>query len=118
MNTNILTIKTKNLQTSQTIQLKGVITAKTVPILSKTIQRLLKKECHTIIMDLSEIEYIDSHGLGVFVYAWKALDEQNKKLLFFCPKGAAHDILTTTNLHKIIPLIEEEITTDATPSLC
>lgn len=59
-----------------------------------------------VVIDLSETTFIDSHGLGALVYAWKMLENGGKELVLLDPPSFFHTILGGTNLSSLIKVID------------
>lgn len=104
-------IKIKKYKNIPILKIIGQVTASSIHTLSQKLESLAKSKHHTIVVDLNETNYIDSHGLGVFVYAWKMMEENNHELVFLNPQGFIRDIFEGTNLHQILKIIDnlEEI---------
>ncbi len=49
------------------LRIKGVIDADTAPAFEKELENLLRQGHHRLLVNLSEVEYISSAGIGVFV---------------------------------------------------
>lgn len=88
------------------MKISGELVAREVNILSKKFESLGKGKCNTVVVDLSETNYIDSHGLGVFVYAWKMFEQKNKELIFLNPQGFIRDMFMGTNLNQILRVVD------------
>lgn len=104
-------IKVKKQKEYTMLKLIGDITAQNIHTLSKKLESLNKSKQNTIVIDLSETNYIDSHGLGVFVYAWKTMEKNDKALVFLNPHDFVRNIFKGTNLDKLLRIVDtiEEI---------
>ncbi|RBW67860.1 STAS domain-containing protein [Bacillus taeanensis] len=60
--------------------LNGEIDAYTAPQLRKQLIPLTEKEGETVIIDLANVDYMDSTGLGIFVGALKSARTHNSGL--------------------------------------
>jgi len=90
------------------IKLNGDVTADNIHILSKKLDGLAGSEYSKVAVDVSEINYIDSHGLGVFVFSWNMMKQNNKELIFLNPQGFIKDMLEGTNLYKVLTIVYGE----------
>lgn len=54
------------------LTVKGEIDVYTAPKLREKLLSLCEREGHKVVVDLSEVSYMDSTGLGVFIGAYKA----------------------------------------------
>ncbi len=83
------------------LQLAGEITAKDAPRLSKKLETLAKTDCSKIIVDLADTLFIDSYGLGAFIYSWRQLEKMDRSFIFINAQDLVRDIFTGTNLSHI-----------------
>ena len=68
------------------------------------ISSLLNSAGPSFSIDLSELTYISSLGLRVFLKAAKALKQQNKKLVLCQPNTDILDILTMSGFDQIMEI--------------
>lgn len=88
------------------LKITGEISGRDAPLVSKKIDQLQKSNSTVLVIDLSETSFIDSYGLGVFVFAWKNLEKQGCKLVFMSPHEAVRSIFTGTHLDSVFRVIE------------
>ncbi len=74
--------------------------------LSKKLEAFIKKPHDRVILDLSEIDFIDSNWLGVFVYSFKLYQDNNKDLIFYITPGFVKDIFYNASLQSIATIVE------------
>lgn len=60
-------IKVRNVEPVHVLELKGYLDAHTAPKLEETFQDLIDKGNHQIVVNCSNLTYISSAGLGVFM---------------------------------------------------
>jgi anti-anti-sigma factor len=60
----------------------------------------------SIAVDLKRTTFIDSVGLGVFVYCWRLLDNQHRDMLFIQPQGFVLTMFQNTSLDKVFKVVE------------
>ncbi len=99
-------IKTKKYDNVYLLKLSGEIEAPDINTISKKLESLLNSKYHTIAIDLNEVKYIDSHGLGVFVYYWKMMEKNDRELVFVKPSGVIKTIFEGTNLDQILNIVD------------
>lgn len=58
------------------LHLSGFLDAHTVPVFEESIQNLLKEDIFNIIVDMQNLDYISSAGLGVFMGFIEEIREQ------------------------------------------
>ena len=67
-----------------------------------------------IILDFSDLSYIDSAGLGLLTLAHRKLSEQGYKLGIANAQGSVRDILLLTNMNKMFHLSDSAKTASQT----
>jgi anti-sigma B factor antagonist len=74
------------------------------------IRDLLAKERKKILLNLGDVDYIDSAGLGVLVSAFTSVknDGGELKLLYLTKK--VHDLLQMTKLYTVFEVLDDEET--------
>ena len=67
------------------------------------------KEDHALLkIDFSQIEVLDSSGLGALIALQKTLASQNGRVQLYHPNSTSQQILELTRLHRIFELILPE----------
>ena len=62
-------------------------------------------EFHQIIIDLSELEFMDSTGIGVLIGRYKKMKSRNIPIFISNPSNQAEKIFKMTGLYDIMPKI-------------
>jgi anti-sigma B factor antagonist len=75
-------INVENSSNHITVKLNGRLDTNTSQELENTLTDSINKGNENILIDCTELDYISSSGLRVFLVAAKTLDEKNKKLNF------------------------------------
>ena len=78
----------------------------TAPKLRDHIVGLVENDERRIIVNLEDVEFMDSTGLGVLVGALKRLKEKDGQLALVCPQGSVLRVLTVTGLNKVFAIHE------------
>ncbi len=99
-------IKVKKMNKIPLLKLIGTLHLKDIHKLTKKFELLHKGKDNIIIVDLTDIEYIDSHGLGLFIHAWKMMESVNKKLIFLKPQGFIYEMFESAKLHKKFEFVD------------
>jgi len=99
-------IKTRKYDTVYVLEISGEIEVPDINTISKKLESLVHGQYHTVAIDLNEVKYIDSHGLGVFVYFWKMMEKNDRELVFVKPQGLIKTIFEGTNLSQILKIID------------
>lgn len=89
-------------------KLIGEIDAFTAPTLKERLNEVNQGSQLTIQLDLSEVDYMDSTGLGIFVGLYKELKAVDGKLLIVGLNRRLERLFTITGLHEIIDIQQKE----------
>ncbi|UOQ91806.1 STAS domain-containing protein [Halobacillus shinanisalinarum] len=97
-----LTIDVINGENITHVSLAGEVDAFTAPKLKESLLPLTKEEGQTIEVDLQEVNYMDSTGLGVFISALKSTKEHNTELKLIQMQDRVHRLFKITGLTEIM----------------
>ncbi|MFD1019332.1 STAS domain-containing protein [Thalassobacillus hwangdonensis] len=97
-----LTIDVTNKERVSIVSLAGEIDAFTAPKLKETLLPLTKEDGKTIEVDLQEVNYMDSTGLGVFISALKSTKENDTELKLVHMQERVYRLFKITGLTEII----------------
>jgi anti-sigma B factor antagonist len=98
-------IETRTLQdNSPVIGLEGEVDVYTAPQLKQTMIDLLEQGARRIIVDLTNVEYLDSTALGVLIGGLKRLREADGNLVLICPSARIKRVFEITGLDKIFEM--------------
>ena len=86
------------------VRIIGVVDASTAPTVEETLTDLIQSDSTHLVLDLSEMEFIDSTGLGVLVIALKRVAERDGSLLLRSPRSGARKVLSITRLDQVFPI--------------
>lgn len=67
------------------------------------IDELVRGNIHKVILDLSEVDRVDSTGIGTIVTSSGKLKKAGGELHVAAAHGMVHDMVHTANIHRIIP---------------
>lgn len=88
------------------VEVKGEVDLYTAPKLREEILSRVESGDRKIVVDLGDVGFLDSTGLGVLVGALKRLKEQDGTLALVCPQGAVLRVLQITGLDRVFPIHE------------
>ncbi len=74
--------------------------------LKDEIMKLIESGYLKIVMDLRNVEYMDSSGLGVIVSTLKKIKTVNGKLIISSPRSSIKQIFELTSLDKVFNVYE------------
>lgn len=87
-----------------TVKLGGSMYAVDAASLRDAIQDLIKKDNKSFLFDLSAIDYMDSTGLGLFIYLDEELKGKNGKLILKGLSGRVKTLFERTRLYDVFTI--------------
>jgi anti-sigma B factor antagonist len=91
------------------IRVKGEIDVYTCTKLNTSLQEVIQTGAKTIVLNLENIQYIDSTGLGTIAHAAREVQHAEGKILVVCPKPQVRKIFEISGLtSKNIVLFDDE----------
>ena len=113
MQTDLLTIQSQVYPNYTRLTLEGEIDAGTSRALDQALTNILSTNPTSIVIDVKDVSYISSAGIGIFIYFFGELSKMNRKLVLFRPTPIVHEILTLLRLEEHIPIVmtEEDVQT-------
>ncbi len=99
-----LDISTESAGASCTIALDGEVDVYTSPRLRQELTQVVDSGCLNITIDLENLGFIDSSGLGVLVSTLRRVKERGGTLRLVCTKDSILKIFRITGLDKVFPL--------------
>lgn len=100
-------IKSRIVNKTLYVLLSGELDEYTAPNVRKNLDILLEtqKGFVQIVMDLSELSFMDSTGIGVLIGRYKKMREVNKPIFISNPSRNAERIFKMSGLYDIMPKI-------------
>ncbi|GAB3045259.1 STAS domain-containing protein [Virgibacillus ainsalahensis] len=86
------------------VYLSGEIDAYTAPQLKETLLPLTKNNGHLVEIDLEEVNYMDSTGLGIFISALKSTKEHDSKMKLVNIQDRVLRLFKITGLDEIMDI--------------
>ncbi len=91
------------------IQLNGKMTLDTEIVFNDAIAyALVRIECKKILLDMSELSYVDSTGIGALVVAHKKARDLSAVIKLLNPIGKVEDLLQLTKLVEVFPVFKDQ----------
>jgi stage II sporulation protein AA (anti-sigma F factor antagonist) len=100
-------VKVGNLEQGvRTISVRGELDLSTAPELEGPLNQALETDEGSLLIDLSQCEFIDSTGIALIVRAWQHLDSgKNGRVLVLCTENnQVRRVLEITGLELSIPV--------------
>ena len=100
-------IKSRIVNKTLYIMLSGELDEYTAPTVRKNLDTILdtQKGFVQIVLDLSELSFMDSTGVGVLIGRYKKMKESNKPIFITNPSRNAERIFKMSGLYEIMPKI-------------
>ncbi len=75
------------------VRFYGFIDASTVAQIRPVLQTQLSEDVRNIVVDLREVGFLDSHGVGLFVSLLKQAHKNNGRIVFAAARGQPSSVL-------------------------
>lgn len=97
-------IKTRIYKNSLYLILNGELDEHSAVYTRETLDKILDKEYYNqVVIDLNELEFMDSTGIGVMIGRYKKLKQNDVPLYLINPNKHIDKIFEMTGLYKIMP---------------
>ena len=104
-----LTAKTREVGNVAIVDLNGRITlGENAGVLRNAITSLLSSGSKNILLNMANVGYVDSAGLGELVGAYTTATNQGGSVKLLHMQSKMKDLMTITKLHTIFPSFEDE----------
>ncbi len=104
-----LTAKVRKVGDVSIVDLNGKITlGENTGILRDELRSLLAQGVKNIVLNMGEVGYVDSAGLGELVGAYTTATNQGGSLKLLNLQGKMKDLMQITKLHTIFPAFDDE----------
>ena len=105
-----LEVKIREKKEGTVIQLSGRVIGVDGEKFSKKLDATYWKKKKKLVLDLSEVTFLDSHGLGTIVYYFHSMQKENRQLVILNanpdPNTYIKRLFDLTNLNKILTIVE------------
>jgi anti-sigma B factor antagonist len=88
------------------IRVAGQLDLGTVPVLERELHRLVSRDLQRVVLDLEDLEFIDSTGLGCLLQAARHSQSDGDRLRIIGTNGEVDRMLRLTGIRDLLPLIE------------
>ena len=101
-----LTLETRDVHGKTVVAVGGELDVYTATKLRDTITELLAAGVHDVIIDMLDVEFLDSSGLGVLVGALKKVRAHDGSLQLICNQNRVLKIFRITGLAEVFVIHE------------
>jgi len=90
------------------VTLKGTLVAGSdIGLLDSKVQELLQRGVTRIVLDLGEVNYIDSTGIGALIRAYSSAAQKNAAVKLFRLTRRVYDVLQITRLSSVFEIFND-----------
>jgi anti-sigma B factor antagonist len=97
-------ISDKRVNGTTILQLRGRLDAYEAPAIEKLLQKANVNTMPRIIVDLADVNFIDSTGLAMLIVGLKHCEQQHGKLVLCSVRQPVHIIFELTRLDKVFTM--------------
>lgn len=103
-NKNIIEVSKTNM-----ISVRGEIDIYSIEKFRDSIEEKIKTQASEIILDCSELSYMDSTGMGVLIELRNKTKELGQKIIMMNPRPNIRKLLALTGVDKIIEIVDNPV---------
>ena len=85
---------------------RGELDVATVPALAEALEQLIRESAGVVVVDLCDVDFLDSTGINVLVRARALLGRGDRELLLACPSGPARRVLELTGVADLFAIAD------------
>jgi anti-sigma B factor antagonist len=100
-----LALTTRNEPQRTVVGVSGELDILTVSRLSSRVDEVIRRRQGTLVIDLSEAEFIDSMGLHALLNVQRRLIRQRRTLIVICPPGAVRHAIELARLAEPLGIV-------------
>lgn len=78
-------------------------------VMLNDIDDFIQNDSRNLNIDLHESDFMDSSGLGIIVYAYKRLRENDRLLMLSGVHGQPKELIENLRINKAIPILDEQL---------
>lgn len=90
------------------VVIDGDVTGQDVSKVSSELNKYLQSESKAVAMDLSNMTFIDSQGIGIFIYCSEMFRKRQKSIYLLNPKSFIRNMFTDMSLDKVFRIFDSE----------
>ena len=99
-----LGIDVRRVDSAAVVDVKGEIDVYTAPKLREKLIELVSEGTYQVVVNLEDVDFLDSTGLGVLVGALKRVKAHDGSLSLVCTQDKILKIFKITGLTKVFPI--------------
>ncbi len=91
-----------------TISLKGMLDAYSYEPFERALNGLLDNQHYKIVIDLTNLNYISSYGMGLLIGALGIAQQNRGNIILLNPKSSVKDIVELLGMNHIFPIVMDK----------
>lgn len=99
-------VETTTLSGAPCVCARGELDVATVPALAEALEQLIRDSAGVLVVDLCDVDFLDSTGINVLLRARALLGRGDRELLLTCPPGPARHILELTGVADLFAIAD------------
>ena len=99
-----LTLEVEKSEGVAVVHVRGSVTIADADTLQSHLEELTNQKIPTIVLDLSQMDFICSTGLGAIIVGHLKTRHYSGRVRLANPTRAVHELLETTRLTKLLPI--------------
>ncbi|MFW5960502.1 MAG: STAS domain-containing protein [Chitinivibrionales bacterium] len=104
-----MTVNTAKKEGVPVVELSGRVHSSESPIMKRKLENAYRKKDECIVVDITEVEFVDSQGLGIIVYYHTLLQKSGRRLVILNsssdPDSYVTKLFNITNLDKVLNVV-------------
>lgn len=104
----MLEVTTRNVKKAVVVTIKGDVDLYSSPKVRKIIIGLTKKKTKCILVDLTQVAYMDSSGVATLVEGLQQVGKYKGSLKLFGLESAVREVFELSRLDKVFEIYEDE----------
>jgi len=98
-------IKLKKYSTTYILEVIGDMDLYSAFELKNIVAKMLSKDIKNFVVDLEQVEYIDSSGIGVLIHIYSNIKKSNRILKISNVHGSVEKVIKLTKLSQYFPIV-------------
>jgi anti-sigma B factor antagonist len=88
------------------VRVRGEVDLSTAPELTEALDAAIRNSRGAFVVDLTDVDFLDSTGLTVFVRARALLGREERDLVIVCPPGPARRVFEITGIDELFAMFD------------
>jgi len=85
------------------VKLRGEMDALGCTHIRRELEKITDTENNNVVLDMSQVSFLDSSGIGAIVYLFKRIKAQDRTLVIVGTKGQPQELITLLRINTAIP---------------